>query len=60
MYFLILKQIINSYDDFYRNFESLQFCDITPDALSTELLKKQDPNIQPRLTWKMTAYNGKW
>ncbi len=48
-----------SFDDFYRNFESIQFCELTPDAYSVELLKKQGPN-DPKLTWKMTAYNGAW
>jgi hypothetical protein len=46
-----------SYDDFYRNFETIQFCDLTPDAFSGELLKSSG---SPLLTWKLTAYHGEW
>ena len=49
-----------SFDDFYRNFETIQFCDLTPDALSGELLKKTDPSKSPKLTWKLTSYDDKW
>ena len=49
-----------SFDDFYRNFESLQFVEITPDALSGELLKKQDPKKSAKLTWKLTADHDEW
>ena len=49
-----------NYDDFYRNFETLQLCDITPDAFSSELLKKQRPEKAPKLYWKLTAYHDQW
>jgi hypothetical protein len=48
--------MIISYEDFYQNFETVQFCDLTPDAFSTELLKKN----ASLLTWKLTAYHGAW
>lgn len=49
-----------SFDDFYRNFESVQFCELTPDAFSVELLAQQNSKTAAKLTWKMTAYNGQW
>ena len=48
-----------SFNDFYRNFETVQLCELTPDAFSSELLKKKNPRA-PNLTWKLTAYNGQW
>jgi hypothetical protein len=45
-----------SYDDFYRSFETLQICELTPDAYSEELLKSEDTNLE----WKLTSYNGEW
>lgn len=49
------------FDDFYRNFETIQLCDLTPEAYSSELIAVRDPKIKaPKLTWKLTAYNGEW
>lgn len=44
-----------SYDDFYRFFETMQICELTPDAYSEELLEKED-----NLEWKLAAYHGEW
>ncbi len=52
--------ITPSYEDFYRNFEAVEFCELTPDAYSTELKKGLSSTNEPRLTWKLTAYNGEW
>jgi hypothetical protein len=49
-----------NYDDFYRSFETVQFCELTPDAFSTELLKTTDPRLKAKLTWKLTQYDGEW
>ncbi len=49
-----------SYDDFYRNFESIQFCELTPDAYSDELIKNNSDNDVSKLAWKLTSYNGEW
>lgn len=45
-----------SYDDFFRSFETLQICELTPDAYSEELLQKEDYDLE----WKMVAYHGEW
>ncbi|CAF0866413.1 unnamed protein product [Brachionus calyciflorus] len=46
-----------SFDDFYRNFENVQLCNLTPDAFSDEILKGQENS---KLTWKLTSYHGEW
>ncbi len=43
-----------SFDDFYKNFETLDFCSLTPDAFSSELDNKT------KLTWKLVSYHGEW
>ena len=48
-----------NYEDFYRNFENVSFCDLSPDAFSAELQMKR-PAKGPQLSWKLTAYNGLW
>jgi len=45
-----------TYDDFYRSFETLQICELTPDAYSEELMQKEDYSLE----WKMVAYHGEW
>lgn len=44
-----------NFDDFYKSFDSLQICEVTPDAYSDELLK-EDNNLE----WKLAAYHGEW
>lgn len=46
-----------SYDDFYHYFDSIQFCHLSPDSFSEELLKLNDKN---KISWKMVAYHGEW
>ena len=47
-----------SFEDFCRSFNSIQFCHMTPDAFSDEILKPGDANS--RIGWKMVAYHGEW
>lgn len=47
-----------SFDDFYRNFEGIQFCELSPDAFSEELNKENKETS--KLTWKQTSYHGEW
>jgi len=49
-----------SFDDFYRNFETLQFCELTPDSYSEELAQNKDNKNVAKLAWKLTSYNGEW
>jgi calpain len=44
-------------DDFYQNFNSIQFCHLTPDSLSEEILKKKHNKY---ISWKMVSYHGEW
>ena len=46
-----------SFDDFYRNFETVQICSLSPDAYSDELGDK-NPNLS--LRWNLTTYHGQW
>jgi hypothetical protein len=46
-----------SFDDFYRYFENVEVCSLTPDAYSDEL-KGKHPSLN--LKWNMIAYNGQW
>lgn len=46
-----------SFDDFYYYFDSIQFCHLTPDSYSEEILKT---NINNKISWKMIAYHGEW
>ena len=48
-----------SFDDFYRHFDSIQFCHITPEAFSDELLK-MPRSSNSTLGWNMIAYHGEW
>jgi hypothetical protein len=43
-----------SFDDFYRNFDTLDLCSLTPDAYSSELENKSHS------TWKLVSYHGEW
>lgn len=45
------------FEDFCRSFDSIQFCHMTPDAFSDELLL-DNPNA--KIGWKMVAYHGEW
>ena len=47
-----------SFDDFYLNFESVQLCELSPDAYSDELTKKE--RDASNVAWKLTSYNGEW
>ena len=49
-----------SFDDFYRNFETLQLCELTPDSYSDELAQNKDDKNVAKLAWKLTSYNGEW
>lgn len=44
-------------DDFYANFDSIQFCHLTPDSLSEEILKLKHNKY---VSWKMVGYDGEW
>ena len=46
-----------SFDDFYRNFEVVEICNLTPEAFADELQGKH-PNLN--LKWNMISYNGEW
>ena len=46
-----------SYEDFLKNFDNIQFCNLTPDAFSEEMKKDKDKDNS---TWKMVAYHGEW
>lgn len=46
-----------TFDDFYANFDLIQFCHLTPDSLSEEVLKSyRNKNI----SWSMASYHGEW
>jgi hypothetical protein len=46
-----------NFDDFYRNFDKLELCHITPDAFSDEILKPRGSNHS---SWNMIAYHSEW
>ena len=46
-----------SLDDFCANFDSIQFCHLTPDSLSGEVLKRHHNR---HISWKMVVYHGEW
>ena len=46
-----------SFDDFLENYDSMQFCHLTPDSLSEEILKGANDN---QITWKTIEYHGEW
>lgn len=48
-----------SFEDFCRSFDSIQFCHMTPDAFSDEVLKSSDDK-NSKIGWKMVAYHGEW
>ena len=50
-----------SYDDFLRNFNNIQFCNLTPDAFSEEVKdnKLKQKSLESS-TWKMVAFHGEW
>lgn len=47
------------FEDFCRSFDSIQFCHMTPDAFSEEILKS-DVASPSKIGWKMVAYHGEW
>lgn len=46
-----------SFDDFYANFDSVQFCHLSPDSYSEEILKLEHDE---RISWKLIAYHDEW
>ena len=46
-----------TFDDFYSNFDSIQFCHLTPDAYSDEVSQHAEMNTK---SWKMVAYHDEW
>lgn len=46
-----------SFEDFCECFNSIQFCHLTPDAFSDEILKTAQNSS---IGWKMVAYHGEW
>jgi calpain len=46
-----------SYDDFLRNFNNIQFCNLTPDAFSEEVKYNK---LKQKSAWKMVAFHGEW
>ena len=43
--------------DFCSNFDSIQFCHITPDSISGQVMMEHKNH---HITWKMMAYHGEW
>lgn len=49
------------FEDFCRAFNSIQFCHMTPDAFSDEVLKTNGAaSTDTKIGWKMVAYHGEW
>ena len=46
-----------TFDDFYANFDLIQFCHLTPDSLSEEILKSYH---NKNIAWSMISYHGEW
>lgn len=46
------------FEDFCHYFDSIQFCHLTPDSFSDELLRADAKN--KNISWKMIAYHGEW
>jgi calpain-2 len=46
-----------SFDDFYANFDTVQFCHLSPDSYSDEILKLEHDD---RISWKLIAYHDEW
>lgn len=46
-----------SFDDFYANFDTVQFCHLSPDSYSEEILKLERDD---RISWKLIAYHDEW
>jgi hypothetical protein len=46
-----------SFDDFYANFDKIQFCHLSPDSFSEEILKQDHDNL---ISWKLVAYHDEW
>jgi len=46
-----------TFDDFYFNFDSIQFCHLTPDAYSDEVKKYEEVKTK---SWNMVAYHDEW
>lgn len=52
-----------SFDDFYNEFDTIQFCHLSPDSYSDEILAKQDNDTitnNDRIYWKLIAYHDEW
>ena len=45
------------FDDFYFYFDSIQFCHLTPEAFSDEILQRKTNST---ISWNMIAYDGEW
>lgn len=48
------------FSDFCSNFDLIQFCHLTPDSFSGELMRPGNVVRAPNLTWKTTIYHGEW
>ncbi|RNA08710.1 calpain-A [Brachionus plicatilis] len=46
-----------SFEDFFNYFDSIQFCHLTPESFSDQILN-DCPN--ERISWKMVSYHGEW
>ena len=46
-----------SFDDFYAQFDTVQFCHLSPDSYSEEILKLEHDD---RISWKLIAYHDEW
>lgn len=50
-----------SFEDFCRSFDSVQFCHMTPEAFSDEILKADvASSSSSKIGWKMIAYHDEW
>jgi calpain len=45
------------FEDFYHFFDSIQFCHLTPESYSDQVLK---PTRNEHISWKLLAYHGEW
>jgi hypothetical protein len=47
-----------SFEDFYSNFDSIQFCHLTPESFSDEL--QQPTHMYGKIEWNLIIMHGEW
>jgi calpain len=49
-----------NFEDFYQNYNSIQFCHISPDSYSDEILRNKVYNSKIKIRWNTISMHGKW